>query len=91
MILQMFQNYFTSVTNGRYVDVYPYIGNAIGVADQMFMAQNNGIGILNRPDLYDSYARMVEDALRNAGASVDLEREVGVRLREFFKVNYGVM
>lgn len=91
MILQMFENYFTSVTNGRYMNVYGYIGDAIRMADQTFAMQNNGIGILDRPDLYDSFARMVEDNLRNAGAPIDLEREVGIRLREFFKVNYNVM
>ena len=86
MVLQAFEEYFTRVTDGRYVSVYGYIGDAIREADVVFSQKNNGAGVLDRPDLYESYSEMVQDSLRNMGAPIDLEREVGKRLKEFFKL-----
>lgn len=36
MVLQMFEEYFTKVTNGRYVQAYGWIGEAIREADLIF-------------------------------------------------------
>ncbi len=90
-MINQFEEYFTRVTSGRYVNVHGYIGDAIRMADQMFAQNNNGVGILNRPDLYESYCNNVRTALRNMGAPIDLEQEVGTRMKEFIKLNFNVM
>ena len=68
------------------MNAYGYIGDAIREADGVFAQKNNGSTILQRPDLYESFSRMVQDSLRNMGALIDQEREVGIRLKEFFEI-----
>jgi len=87
MVLQAFEEYFTRVTDGRYVNFYGFIGDAIREADVVFAQKNNGATVLQRPDLHESFSGMVQDSLRNMGAPVDLEKEVGTRLKEFFRLN----
>lgn len=89
MFLQMFENYFDRVTKGKYFRDYPSIGKNFRDADMVFNREYN-MGILDRPELYEDYARILVNAMRFDGAPYALRREVSKRLKEFFRLNYNV-
>ncbi len=88
-MLAQFENYFDRVTKGKYRQHYTSIGKNFRDADMMF-GRKYGTGVLNRPDLYDKYVKMLVDAMKVDGAPDGLKKEVSKRLREFFRLNFNV-
>jgi hypothetical protein len=85
-----FWAYFTKLTNGHYNAMMNDLSQALGMADQEFALNNNGIYISQRPDLYENYIGYVQNILRTYNYPVDFEREVGTRLKEFIKLTFNV-
>ena len=85
MFIQGFEEYFTRVTDGKYIQVYNGIGMALKESYNRFF-QRNGFYLEQRLDLGDDFVSVVGELLRFQGATPDCEREVVNRLREFIKL-----